>query len=120
MSEFFGEAISTYTEEQAIEDGFKADLGRITLRNRLVRITATKGFISDVNTLQAMHILLKTLSVIHPKKPNWLVFRKAEKEHTEDQGRTLIVPMETSKNIYAILDDHHTHYVLTFLLAEEY
>jgi len=119
--EFFGEPISVYTEEQAIEDGVKADLGLIHFTFGNVRVTATTGFISEVKTLQAMHILLRTIENIHPKTPNMIVFQQGQAEdRREDERRTLITHMVIDKKVYAKLDDHGSHYVLTFMLAEEY
>ena len=121
MKEFFGEVISKYTEEQAIEDGIKADLGWFPFGKGLVRITATTGFISTMNSLQTMHILLKTLNNIQAKYPNMIVFQQGEGgDRREDENRTLITHMVIAKKVYAILDDHGSHYVLTFMLAEEY
>lgn len=121
MKEFFGEVISKYTEKQAIEDGIKADLGLIHFSFGNVRVTATTGFISEVKTLQAMHILLRTVENIHPKTPNMIVFQQGEGEdRREDDRRTLITHMVIDKKVYVKLDDHGSHYVLTFMLAEEY
>jgi type I site-specific restriction endonuclease len=83
MSEFFGEVIYKYTEEQAIQDGVKADLGFHKTDFGTVRITATTGFTTEINTLQAMHILLTTIEKIRPDKPNWIVFQKGVKDHTK-------------------------------------
>ena len=118
----FGEVIYTYTLEQAIEDGFHVDFGFMKTPFGKVRIVATTGFMKGVNTYELMHILLKTLKHIQPKKPNWIVFTPDDvKEHTEDDGRTLKFPIKAlEEKVYVILDDYGDHYVLTFLLASEY
>jgi len=122
MSEFFGDVIHTYTLEQAIEDGYHTDFGFIETAIGRIRIVATTGFMETVNTYQLMHIVLKALKSIRPKRPNWVVFNaEPTEEHTEDEGRTLITSIEgLKKKAYAILDNYGEYYVLTFLLAEEY
>jgi len=97
-------------------------------------ILRTRGFISDIPEDKQAEIMSVALHSINPKT-NWVVFGKeAKKEHFEDEGRTLIVPMDIPKKVYAILDDYgdpdtlsdnlgqkvNTRYVVTFLLAEEY
>lgn len=122
MSEFFGEVISKYTLEDAIEDGLHADFGYIETPFGKVRIVATTNFMANVNTYQLMHIVLKTLRAIRPLKPNWVVFdNEITQEHTEDEGRTLRAHIDgLEKKVYAILDNYGDHYVLTLLLAEDY
>ena len=97
-------------------------------------IMRTQGFIHDIPSEKQGEIMTIALSKINPKT-DWVVFKKeAKKEHLEDEGRTLVVPMDIPKNVYAILDDYgdveilsnnlghkvNTKYVVTFLLAEEY
>jgi len=119
VEDFFGEVISKYTLEDAIEDGIHADLGKING----VRIIATTGLMSTVNNYQLMHMVTKTLDRIRLDKPNWIVFNPSEKvgddftEHLEDDGRTLITKLDgLPEKVYAILEGD----VLTFLLASEY
>jgi len=97
-------------------------------------ILRTKGFIDSIPPEKQDKIMSIAVSKINPKT-NWIVFKKeAKKEHFEDEGRTLVVPMNIPQTVYAILDDYgdsgtlsenlghkvNTRYVVTFLLAEEY
>jgi len=122
LSEFFGEVISKYTLEDAIEDGLHADFGYVEAPFGRVRIVATTNFMANVNTYQLMHVVLKTLRAIRPLKPNWVVFdNEITEEHMEDEGRTLRAHIDgLDKKVYAILDNHSDHYTLTLLLAEDY
>ena len=118
----FGAVISSYSLDQAIEDGIHVDFGFMESTIGKIRIVATTSFMKAVSTYEAMHILLKTLKHIQPQLPNWIVFTGEDvKEHTEDAGRTLKTTVKAlEETVYAILDDHKDHYVLTFLLATEY
>jgi len=110
--------ISTYTFEEAIEDGNLADFGYISPG---VRLVTTPGFMASVNTYQLMHIFLTTVRRIRPDGPNWVVFKPDAEQHLEDEGRTLVTPCKGIKeNVYAILEDHGPYQVLTILLASEY
>ena len=97
-------------------------------------ILRTQGFMRSIPPEKQNRIMSIAVSKINPKT-NWVVFKKeAEKEHFEDEGRTLVVPMDIPKTVYAILDDYgdsgtlsdnlgqkvNTRYAVTFLLAEEY
>ncbi len=101
----------------------------------------TRGFQGLVSDVQA-DIMSKATNRIHPTKPNMIAFypehRTDIKEHTEDNGRTLITTIKglTSK-VYAKLDDFgspevlkewmgpenapkgNIQHILTFMLAEE-
>lgn len=121
MSEFFGEVISKYTLEQAIEDGFHADFGFMRTSYGLLRIVATTNFLKNTTSLQALSMLFKTLKDIRATKPDMIVFKENGEEHTEDEGRTLITSCAGLKEkVYAKLDNYGNHHVLTLLLASDY
>ena len=99
---------------------------------------ATRGYLSEVPPEAQLEILKYTASHISAKT-TMIAFKpskdSAPREHYEDEGRTIIKPIDRIKEtIYAILDDHQTkenlsewcgeevstQYLLTFLLAQEY
>ena len=121
MNELFGEVISEYTLEQAIEDGFHADFGFMRTSYGLLRIVATTNFLKNTTNLQALSIFFKALKDLRAVKPDMIVFEEDGEEHTEDQERTLITSCAgLTEKVYAKLDNYGNHYVLTLLLASDY
>jgi len=117
--EFFGPVISEYGVEQAIEDGVLVDfatLGKPICELAPIRIVASSHLADTINAHQMAHLIVRTLNNIKPGKPDMLVFRKGVKMHTEDEGRTLFLPFESDKSIYAKLDGR----IITFMFPEDY
>ena len=114
---FFGEVISSYTLEQAVEDGVLIDFGNI---ERLTfRIIMTRGIIADLSKHPLLHVLVKPLNILEVgSKPDMIVFKtESVKQHLEDEGRTLITHLEgLEKQVYAKLDGT----VLTIMLSTDY
>ena len=114
---FFGKVISTYTLEQAIEDGVLIDFGNI---ERLTfRIIMTSGIVADLNKHQLLHVLVRTLNTLEVgSKPDMVMFKtEPVKQHLEYEGRTLITSLEgLEKQVYAKLDGT----ILTIMLSSDY
>lgn len=100
-----------------------------------VLLLMTRGFQFEIDRPTQAKILEKGLDRIHPKAPDFIVFDpKAEKERTEDEGRSVIFPSEAADKVYVKLDDYgskealsencgypvNTPFAVTFMLAEEY
>ena len=111
----FGEVISRYTLEDAIEDGTHVDFGNLVKTG--YRIIVTTGVLSELNKHQLLHAVIKTLNGLSPTT-DMIVFKtEPVKPHLEDQGRTLITSMDgLKKKVYAKNDVG----IVTIMLAEEY
>jgi|GEM_PF-5788742 len=83
----FGEVISRYTLEDAIEDGTHVDFGNLVKTG--YRIIVTTGVLSELNKHQLLHVVIKTLNGLSPTT-DMMVFRTEPTEpYTEDEGKTL-------------------------------
>lgn len=95
----------------------------------------TRGFIYSIDEDTQAEITEEGLKRIDPKTPDFIIFDpKADKERTEDEGRSLILPSKAKEKVYVKLDDYgspevlsencgfsvNTRFAVTFLLAEEY
>jgi len=100
-----------------------------------ILLLRTRGFVYSIDEDAQVEITEEGLKRIDPKAPNFIVFDpKAEKERTEDNGESLILPSKAEEKVYAKLDDFgskealsencgypvNTQFAVTFLLAEEY
>ena len=100
-----------------------------------ILLLRTRGFVYSIDEDAQVEITEEGLKRIDPKAPNFIVFDpKAEKERTEDNGESLILPTDAKEKVYAKLDDFgsnealskncghpvNTQFAVTFLLAEEY
>ena len=100
-----------------------------------ILLMRTRGFIYSIDEGTQVEITEEGLKRIDPKAPNFIVFDpKAEKERTEDNGESLILPSKAKEKVYVKLDDFgsnealsesyghpvNTQFAVTFLLAEEY
>ena len=100
-----------------------------------ILLLRTRGFVYSIDEDAQVEITEEGLKRIDPKAPNFIVFDpKAEKERTEDNGESLILPSKAKEKVYAKLDDFgsaealsencghsvNTQFAVTFLLAEEY
>jgi len=114
---FFGEVISSYTLEQAVEDGVLIDFGNI--KRLTFRIIMTRGIVADLTKHQLLHVLVRSLNILEfGSKPDMIVFKiEPVKKHLEDEGRTLITHLEgLEKQVYAKLDGT----ILTIMLSSDY
>jgi hypothetical protein len=111
----FGEVISRYTLEDAIEDGTHVDFGNLVKTG--YRVIVTTGVLSELNKHQLLHVVIKTLNGLSPTT-DMIVFRTELTEpYTEDEGRTLITSIDgLKKKVYARNDAR----TVTIMLAEEY
>jgi hypothetical protein len=111
----FGEVISRYTLEDAIEDGTHVDFGNLVKTG--YRIIVTTGVLSELNKHQLLHAVIKTLNCLSPTT-DMIVFRTEPTEpYKEDEGRTLITSIDgLEKKVYAKNDVD----IVTIMLAEEY
>jgi len=113
----FGEIISRYTLEDAIEDGTHVDCG--TVLELGYRIVMTRGLLNTATTEQLGHIIVRTLNGLNwGPKTDMVVFETEPVViHSEDEGRTLITYLEgLEKKVYAKNDAG----IVTIMLAEEY
>jgi len=100
-----------------------------------VFVRMTRGFQFETPQPTQREILREGLKRIDPKAPDFIIFDpKADKERTDDEGRSLILPSKAKEKVYAKLDDFgspealsencgypvNTQFAVTFMLAEEY
>ncbi len=100
-----------------------------------ILLLMTRGFQFETPQPIQREILEKGLERIHPKAPDFIIFDpKADKERTDDEGRSLILPSKAKEKVYAKLDNYgskealskncgypvNTQFAVTFMLAEEY
>lgn len=114
--DLFGEVISCYSQQQAIEDGFLEDLGRLSALN--FRVIATGGFM-ELDKRLIVHALIISLNVFSTMPSvDMIVFKSDIKTpQLEDEHRTAIMNLDgTPKKLYVKKDGCS----LTFMLAEEY
>ena len=111
----FGEVISKYTLEDAIEDGTHVDFGNLVKTG--YRIIVTTGVLSELNKHQLLHAVIKTLNGLSPTT-DMIVFRTEPTEpYKEDEGRTLMTHIDGLKKKLYAKNDAGT---VTVMLAEEY
>jgi len=108
-------------------------------------VMLTIGFRTEIPEPHFTNIMGFAMQHVRPEKPDMIVFTPdtQKKRHLEDEGRTLIVPVEgLPKKVYAKLDNFQPpetwdkvysqedaqelkdagirQFTLTFMLAEEY
>lgn len=118
--DFFGEVISCYTLEEAIEDGLHIDFGYLFYGSPSgIRIIMTSGVLAELNKNQLIHALIKTLNGLTARRTvDMVVFKtKPVQIRLDDEERTYITHIDgLKKKVYAKKDGQ----VITIMLAEEY